>query len=335
MTPMFRLTKRRIVVSLGLLSVIPVMIAGMVVWAGWEMASPKRRPIQDYHGEYLAHPKAHGMAIARFNLTDGTPCLSCEPTGSPAKRGLAIRQQLAAKGIRLNPFGEIHGTIVLLHGRCGRKEDYLPIAERLCACGFRCLIPDLPGHGDHPSGIATYGVREADLPARVLNEASKRFAFPEQPAGLLGMSMGGSVAMHAASLENAPWRALVILSSFDSLAPTIETNASRRFGGLLGPWFSSGASTIYQKRADIPLGNIQPRNHARGIHIPTLIAHGTADSVISIDSGRRLYASLPQGTEKRWIEIPGADHHNVLVTDFPVYAEIAAWMLEHVVSPGR
>lgn len=325
-------TKRRFIVLLAGISLAPLTVTALAVWAGLEVASPQRRPLQDYHKEFLAHPQAHGLRIVEFALSDQTPCLMCEPAGAPGKRGSAIRRQLTEKGISLAEFGEVRGTLVLLHGRRGRKEDYLPIAERLCASGFRCLIPDLPGHGDHPMAIATYGVREADLPERLLAEASGRFGFREQPAGLLGMSMGGSVAMHAASRENAPWRALVILSSFDSLAPTIEKNSSRKFGDLLGKLIASGASRVYQKRAGCPMETIQPADHARQIHIPTLIAHGTSDSVIPIEAGMRLFESLPEETVKRWLEVPGADHHNVLVTDFPIYAEIAAWMLEHGVS---
>lgn len=325
---MVRLTKRRILVSIALLSLAPVAIAGMAVWAGWEVASPKRRPLQDYHREFLSHPKAHGIGIVKFTLSDGTPCLYCEPSGTPAARGEAIRKQLSAKGFTLHPFGETRGTIVLLHGRRGRKEDYLPIAERLCACGFRCLIPDLPGHGDHPARITTYGVREAGLPERVLTEASGKFGFPGQPAGLLGMSMGGSVAVHAAGRESAPWRALVVVSSFDMLATTLDRNAEREFGSLIGKVVSGGASYVYSKRAGMPLENIQPTDYCPQIRIPTLIAHGTSDSVISIDAGRRLFLTLPDGIEKRWLEVPGADHDNVLVTDFPIYAEIAGWFLE-------
>jgi|GEM_PF-3411362 len=37
--------------------------------------------------------------------------------------------------------------MLILHGRSGMKEDYLAVAERYRAIGFRCLIPDLPGHG--------------------------------------------------------------------------------------------------------------------------------------------------------------------------------------------
>jgi pimeloyl-ACP methyl ester carboxylesterase len=63
---------------------------------------------------------------------------------------------------------------------------------------------------------------------------------------------------------------------------------------------------------------------------PTLMAHGTSDSVIPITLGRRLHDALPAGLETEWIEIPQADHDNVLITDFPIYARMAEWMLRHV-----
>lgn len=327
---MFSFTRRRLFATLALLSLPPLSLAGLALWAGWQIASPPRRSLQDYHREFLARPGDHGLTIRRFTTADRTPCLICEPAGTLAKRGTTVREQLAGKGIALAKFGEIRGTLVLLHGRCGRKEDYLPIAERLCACGFRCLIPDLPGHGDHPAEIATYGVREAELPERLLQEASEHFGFPQQPAGLLGMSMGGSVAMHAASRDTNPWQALVILSSFDSLAPVLGQNTARQFGNGCGPLLSGGAAWIYQQRAGLPLNAIRPDGHASRITIPTLIAHGTGDRVISLSAGRRLYEALPGPTEKQWIEVPGADHDNVLITDFPIYQEVAAWMLRHV-----
>jgi hypothetical protein len=34
----------------------------------------------------------------------------------------------------------------------------------------------------------------------------------------------------------------------------------------------------------------------------------------------------------KWIEVPGADHDNVLITTYPIYAGIAGWMLRHVVA---
>lgn len=306
--------------------------AGAVWWAGNEIASPTRRPLHDYHHEFLADPAAHGVSVKPFTLTDGTPCLMMEPLadGRLGQRGVKVREQLSAEPTPLPPAGQIIGTLVLVHGRKGRKEDYLLIGERLCAAGFRCLLPDMPAHGEHPLPTITFGVRESGIPAQVLAEATNQFHFNAQPAGLLGMSMGGAVSMHAAAREGAPWQTLVIISSFDRLDATIENNVSRRVGSWLGGLWQWGAGIIFQNQTGVELKDIRSDLQAARLKIPVLVAHGTADRVIPIDAGRRLYAALPADIEKQWVEIPGADHHNVLITDFPIYATIARWMLNHV-----
>ncbi len=321
---------RGILISTGVL--ILLTATGLIFWAGSQIASPTRRPLMDYHREFLSDSAAHGLVIHHFTASDGTPCLVCtpDPSGNLGDRGIKIRQQLIARGLALKPAGQIIGTLVLVHGRKGRKEDYLPIAERLCASGFRCIIPDMPAHGEHPATIATYGVREAGLPARVLDETAKSFHFESQPAGLLGMSMGGSISVHAATLPDAPWKTLTVISSFDSFPKLIEAQASQSIGSTLGPLWAKSADIVYHWKSGIRLSDIQPHRHAASIKIPTLVAHGTADRVSSIIRGHTLHHSLPSLTPKKWIEIPGAGHDNVLVTSYPIYADIAEWMFLHL-----
>lgn len=319
---------KRIFIAMLLLAAPAAWYA--VQWAGDEIASPPRRALMDYHREFLTKPTEHGLRIESFTASDGTPCLVCFPAGQVGERGRKIRDQIQERGILLPAFGEIKGTLVLTHGRRGRKEDYLSIAERLCASGFRCVIPDLPAHGDHPAKLATYGIREAGLPAMVLAEASTKFNFDPQPAGLMGMSMGGSVAIHSAALTDSPWRALVIVSSFDSFSEVIEGQAGRHAGITIGPIWARATAGVYQKRTGIALSDIQPRLRAASITVPTLVAHGGADSVIPPAAGRRLFDSLPTSTTRKWVEIPGADHDNVLITPFPIYAEITEWMIRNV-----
>jgi pimeloyl-ACP methyl ester carboxylesterase len=301
-------------------------------WAGREIASPARRVLQDYHREFLTDPVAHGVNIEAFALPDGTPCLIVMPSasGKLGARGVRLREDLAKEALKLPPVGQVIGTLVLVHGRRGRKEDYLAIAERFCAVGFRCLILDLPGHGDHPGMVARYGMAEAELPGQVLDFAAERFGFDKQSVGLMGLSMGGSVAVHAAVKEPARWKALVVISSFDALQPVVTQQAVNRFGSWLGGLWADSAGTLYEERSGVALNKIQPGMLAAQLRMPTLIAHGTADRVIPIEAGRRLYALLPATLEKKWVEIPGADHHNVMITDFPVYATVGAWMLRHV-----
>ncbi len=320
--------KRRFIIA-GILLLLPLAASW---WAADQLAHPPRRPLQDFHREFLANPSAHGVVLKSFACADNTPCLLCEPapSGALGKRGQVVREQLAKKNISLPSPGNIIGNLVLMHGRRGRKEDYLLIAERFCAAGFRCILPDLPAHGDHPGTVACYGVKEAHIPAMVLHEAAAKFGFKAKPAGIMGLSMGGAVSIRAAAEKDAPWRAAVLVSTFDTLENVVQHQASGLVGEACGAVWQNLTGRLFAWKTGMPLNAANSIALVPALHCPTLIAHGTADRVIPIECGRRLYAALPSGIEKRWIEIPGADHNNVLITDFPIYAEMAEWMLRYV-----
>ena len=316
------------------------IIAGFLVlqpfaaswWAADQLAHPPRRPLQDFHRDFLADPAAHGVVLKLFTCTDGTPVIVCEPTpsGVLGKRGQVIREQLQKKNLKLSPSGSIIGNLVLVHGRRGRKEDYLLIAERFCAAGFRCILPDLPAHGDHPGAVACYGVKEAHLPAMVLYEAAAKFGFEAKPAGIMGLSMGGAVSIRSAAETDAPWRAAVLISTFDLLESAVQHQASGLVGNACGSVWQNLTGRLFAWKTGMPLSAVNSIALVSAMKCPTLLGHGTADRVIPMQCGRRLYAALPSNIEKRWIEIPGADHDNVLITDFPIYAEMVEWMLRYV-----
>jgi pimeloyl-ACP methyl ester carboxylesterase len=200
-----------------------------------ELVSPERRPVQDYHREWLNHSAPHGLSIKAFSTSQRTPCLLAEPDAEagPAERGQRLREQLQALGHSLEPYGTVQATLVLLHGRKGRKEDLLPVAERFCAAGFRCIMPDLPAHGENPTATVCFATvdEEARLPETVLAEAAQKFHFSPGPAGLWGMSMGGAFAVRAASSSPDHWGALVVVSSFDTLGSVIDGQLQWSRGG--------------------------------------------------------------------------------------------------------
>jgi uncharacterized protein len=254
------------------------------------------------------------------------------PGGELGKRGWLIREQLTQKNVKLPDAGRIIGNVVLVHGRRGRKEDYLLIAERFCAVGFRCILFDLPAHGDSPGETACYGVRESHLPAEVLKEAATKFGFSPQPAGIMGISMGGAVSICSTAMPGAPWRAAIFMSTFDTLGHVVSHQASHLAGEGLGSVWGRITGWFYRQETGVEIGEINSIARVPEIKCPVMVAHGTADRVVPVECGRRVYEALPSGIEKRWVEIPGADHDNVLITDFPIYAEMAEWMLRHV--PG-
>lgn len=303
---------------------------GSVVYAVKQISSPPRRPLMDYHQEILDTAADHGMRIESYDA-GGTPSLLCLPdaSGKIGKRGSILRSQLQERGIAIKPPGEIIGTLVLLHGRIGRKEDWLPVAERFCAVGFRCILVDLPGHGENPSPFTTYGVADPELASRALLTATSTYGFDPKPAGIIGRSMGGSFAISSAELSNSPWQSITIVCSFDDFRPVIQDQASSYVTPLLAPAWTDAIDFVYRQKTGIPLWAICPSVRAKNIHIPALVAHGTNDPTIPLESGLKLFNAFAS-TDKRFIEIPGADHDNVFVTDYPIYADIAEWNLRHL-----
>ena len=297
---------------------------GLWVMAG-NIASPERREIQDYHKSYLDGAEDHGLVVKRYDFVEGkVPCFVVRADGKAgaAKRGSVLRGQLE-KEVELVEYGEEIGMMVLLHGRNGRKEDLLPVAERFCAVGFVCVIPDLPAHGESPVKTVGFGTRdfERELPLRVAEEAKVELGLEELPQSLWGMSMGGSFAVHALEGDQESWKKLIVVASFDRLEGVVDDSLGM-FSGML----KLAAVEMIKMRGGPRVREVEPVKLAEGLKLPTLVIHGDADDLISCERGENLYAAF--SGRKKFVSVPGGTHDNVLVTEAPVYAEMARWLLE-------
>ncbi len=312
-------------------------LAGGFVWfAAGQIIRPSRGELAEYTREWVEQPEAHGIQFTRAITQDGQlPYLVVEPdtAAGSAERGRMVREQLSAMGFTLKPYGEITGTLVLLHGRTGRKEAMLAIAERFCAAGFRCVIPDLPAHGESPRTMQTFGATEfeGEIARAVLAEASREHGFVPRPAGLFGMSMGGAFAVSAASRHPKDWDAIVLLSTFDSL-PAVVRAKSRGLLGPLGSILCSPIQAVAHWRSGVDPAAILPVRWARDITAPVLMAHGTVDPLIDASRGRQLFAAVGS-REKRWADVEGGTHDRVLTTPMPLYATMSAWFLQWLTPP--
>ncbi len=217
-------------------------------------------------------------------------------------------------------FGDERGLVVLMHGRKGRKEDLLPVAERFCAVGFVCALPDLPGHGESPVESVGYGVREFErlLAGRVADEAMMEVGQMEQ--FLWGMSMGGSFVVHAMVEGPERWKRAVIVASFDRLDGVV--------GDSLGVW--SGLvmpilSEVVVWRGGERMHEVRPGELAKGVRVPVFVVHGDKDEFVRFERGQELFYGFTG--RKEFLKVEGGNHDNVLVTDAPVYAAMASWLL--------
>ncbi len=313
------------------MAAIALGLALAVAFALWaasgDLATPARRPLQAYHKEILRDSAARGLSVRRFPcLRDTSACLLVEPDPStgPTPRQRQLRAQLRTRGLALPVYGNVHGTLILLHARKGRKEDLLPVAERFAAAGFRCLIPDLPAHGESMARTMKFAADpiEGALPAQVLHEARRKFALSDEPAGLWGLSMGGAYAIRAAADSPQLWSSIIVVSGFDALDGVVQD----RLVDWVGPLAPRAAATLERvvaARGGARVADVRPLAWAEGVHAPALVVHGEADELIEIARARRLYEAF--GGEKRFVIVPNANHGNVLRTDMPLYATMAEW----------
>jgi alpha-beta hydrolase superfamily lysophospholipase len=326
-----------------LAAILAATLLAALVLAGWlgseRLLAPPRRALQDYHHAILDRPDHHGLRIQPFTGADATPCLLVTASAAPgdAVKSRIARDELTRRGVTLPPWGSQLGTVVMLYGHGGRKEDHLPICERFCAAGFRCLLLDIPGQGDHPAPLATFGLHEAPLVERVLADASKHFALPTAPACLFGVSQGGAIALQTAARSPAKWRAVASLATFSSLDRPVRRSAEELLPDALdfcSPLAALGVGTATRLRAGFWPAGIRPVDAALKLHMPVFIGHGELDPYIGIEQAREIFAAVP-ASRKQFRVVPGADHNRVLsLGSHPLYADLCQFFLSAVQAPA-
>jgi 2-succinyl-6-hydroxy-2,4-cyclohexadiene-1-carboxylate synthase len=106
-------------------------------------------------------------------------------------------------------------SIAFLHGFTQTGNSWKPIAERLVDRGFRCMVVDLPGHGES-SHIDADLVTTANLVADTVG-----------PTALVGYSLGGRTALHVALQHPQLVRHLVVIGANPGIATPAERVARR------------------------------------------------------------------------------------------------------------
>src|SRR5690242_4306022 len=106
-------------------------------------------------------------------------------------------------------------TVVLLHGFTQTRRSWRRTVQALGG-RYRAIAPDLPGHGEAARRVASFDACTAYVRA----VAPERFA-------LVGYSMGGRIALHAALTLRAQVDRLVLVGASPGLADPAERAARR------------------------------------------------------------------------------------------------------------
>ncbi|MGW3412909.1 alpha/beta fold hydrolase [Streptomyces sp. NPDC000888] len=136
------------------------------------------------------------------------PITFTPPAGAHAHRLQTARGEFAV--LEAAAQGHQRGTVLLLPGFTGSKEDFISLHEPLAADGYRTVAVDgrgqyeSPGPQDDESAYA-----QGELARDVLAQADA----VGTPVHLVGHSLGGQIARAAVLLNPAPFVSLTLIAS--------------------------------------------------------------------------------------------------------------------------
>ncbi len=198
-------------------------------------------------------------------------------------------------------------TLLLLHGGGLSGRQWQPQTARLTA--YRCLVPDLPGHGNS-AAMGVVGLPEtAAYVLETLNHSEGRGA----RVHLVGSSFGGLVALHL--LNVAPERVATVMVTGSAVGLGRVLGAVAKASSSLYRFFSTetlvklsyaqfGIPEPYREMFQDDLRRTANADFARKLttamrqfqlptEVPVLAAVGQYETLFAKRAARKIAASLP------------------------------------------
>ena len=201
------------------------------------------------------------------------------------------------------PADSAIATVVISHGNAGNISHRIPIMRELQRRKLNVLMYDYRGYGRSEGSPDEAGIyrdgRAAFDYALKLPEVDPRRVI------LWGTSLGGAVAVDVATQR--PAAALILESTFSSAKDVART----AYPFLPARFFLRTKFKSIEK--------------IRNVRIPLLFIHGSHDSIIPIELGRRLFRAAQD--PKEFYEIPGADHDDTFFVGGAAYLD---WIIHFV-----
>lgn len=162
--------------------------------------------------------------------------------------------------------------------------------------GLAAILPDLRGHGKSDGDRLCLAYNEtADVKA-ITDYIKSRPQYRELPIIVMGVSMGGAVAIRSAA-ENSDIDALVTLSSFSSVEDFLTAASPALLPGIDASLIPEAVSKVVKDMFGVDAGTCSPLHAARQMaQRPVLLMHSTNDSQVPFLCYRKLLKELNIGT---------------------------------------
>lgn len=207
------------------------------------------------------------------------------------------------------PPQDAEATVILVHGLNSNRGAMLDQAAVLVKHGYGVLLFDLRGHGESGGWRTKWGATETADIAGAITFLHNQPDVDEKQIAVLGYSMGGAVAIRAAT-KLPGIQALIVEGTYTSLLdnPQRVVVSFTRLPDYTAPL----ALWLAEQWAGVEMENLQPVDMVSAVSCPILFIHGTADYTIPAHNSQQLYAAA--NDPKQLLLIPGAGHTNLFAT---------------------
>jgi pimeloyl-ACP methyl ester carboxylesterase len=222
---------------------------------------------------------------------------------------------------RLKPAVPPRGVVILVHGAGNDALYSFPgLIKQFLSRGYQLFTFDLDGHGRGSTTVLDPATLGRAVPAAARRA---RISGSDLPVHLVGISLGGALALHAAALAPDAFASAALVAAplqvrltrramLRELGPRSFRTLwrERAHCGLWGlvPAFGPVKRSVYPLRLGVPPGRgpfgyvdvlndalerLRLRECARSVSAPVLLAYGEADAIVPIEQAEELARLIP------------------------------------------
>jgi alpha-beta hydrolase superfamily lysophospholipase len=258
----------------------------------------------------VASKRVTRPAIGTFHAPVPPDHLALEPVSLVSRDGTTLAAWFVP--------GEHRQPILLLHGYSANKREMLHHAAFLSDAGYPVMLLDLRCCGESGGRAVTFGGREREDVAAAITYLYDRPDVDGENVGLLGLSLGGALALLAAA-DFPAVRAVVAESSFANIRDVVRRNF--RVATRLPPFpFATLTIWLVERRWGVRADRVAPEREI-GVRddCAVLLIHAENDDVVSVQDAHVLFTAA-RGPKELWL-IPNAEHAMAYLTEQGEYAD--------------
>ena len=225
------------------------------------------------------------------------------------------------------PYSTPAGTVISLHGFGLEKESMPGYASMFADAGFDVYMVDLPGHGESSGEFITYGLRESQAIATLIE--TLRGQQVAEPLIVFGVSFGAATAIRAAAISKDV-DAVLAMQPFENpleVIPNFRHRAPAYLRWAISEYTMEKAIAKAERKAGFDFEQARIRPLLDNYDTPTLLMHSAQDLLVPVGQSETL-ATTTAPVSELLVDPDGMGHQSFPVDVGQRCHEMLPWLAE-------